>query len=84
MLKKQVKKLCAVSKEQARAIVSLKTGKHEKSRGSSCKNWSEYCPSHRSVKRKQLVTGIYKPHYLLVMNILSRFQWTSKISGKNG
>ena len=56
--KKEVKNLRAVSKEQARAIVCLKTGKSEKSRGSSSKNWSEYCPSHRSVKKKQLVTGI--------------------------
>lgn len=56
-LKKEIKDLRAVSKEQARTIACLKAGKDEKSRGSSSKSWSEYCPSHRSVKKKQLVTG---------------------------
>lgn len=55
-LKKQVLSMGKVSKNQAKTIVALKTGKSR--RRKSSKEWSSYSHSHQSVKRKSLVNGI--------------------------
>lgn len=55
-LMKQLQSLDKVSKDQARTIVSLKTGK-ERSYKSS-RDWSSYSRSHQSVKRKNMITEV--------------------------
>ena len=56
LLKKEVKSLKNVTIQQARTIVSLKTGKSPHRRSS--KRWSSYSSCHRSVKRKTVVSEI--------------------------
>ena len=53
--KKENENLHTVTKKQAKTIVSLKTGKKGYR---SSKQWSDYNRAYRSVKKKQVVSGM--------------------------
>ena len=79
-LEKEVSILTKTTKQQAKTISRIKTGRSETSRGSSSKLWTEYSRQQQHNKRKTLAKGIqgalsfcederFRPCTLLVENI---------------
>ena len=78
--KKENENLHTVTKKQAKTIVSLKTGKKGYRLS---KQWSDYNRAYRSVKKKQVVSGMSP----FMMSSLLRCQWKLRtlnpVSGKS-